>query len=96
MTHHDAFMRTTVTLEPDVAAKVKELAHRRRASFKETLNDVLRRGLSSQAGMREPGERYIVEPHAGGFRPGIDPAKLNQLVDDLDVAEFVTTAQADE
>ncbi len=89
-------MRTTVTLEPDVAAKVKDLAHRRRASFKETLNDVLRRGLRSQAGTREPGERYIVEPHAGGFRPGIDPAKLNQFVDELDVADFVTTAQADE
>ncbi len=82
-------MRTTVTLEPDVAAKLKELAHRRRASFKETLNDVLRKGLSSQAGTREPPERYVVEAHAGGFRPGIDPSKLNQLVDELEVGDFV-------
>lgn len=82
-------MRTTVTLEPDVAAKLKELAHRRRASFKETLNDVLRQGLSSQAGTREPPEPYRVESHAGGFRPGIDPDKLNQLLDDLDVGDFV-------
>lgn len=41
-------MRTTVTLEPDVAAKLKELAHKRRASFKATLNDVLRKGLAPQ------------------------------------------------
>lgn len=74
------YMRTTVTLEPDVAAKLKELAHRRRASFKETLNEVLRRGLSAQARVREASERYVVEPHAGGFRPGVDPGKLNQLV----------------
>lgn len=83
-------MRTTVTLDPDVATKLKELAHRRRASFKETLNDVIRRGLSSQAGTRESSERYIVEPHAGGFRPGIDPDKLNQLVDELEIGDFIT------
>lgn len=81
-------MRTTVTLEADVAAKLKELAHRRRASFKETLNDVLRQGLRSQAAIREPSERYVVEPHAGGFRPGVDPAKLNQLIDDLEAGDF--------
>jgi hypothetical protein len=91
--HHDVYMRTTVTLEPDVAAKLKELAHRRRASFKETLNDVLRKGLSSQAGTREPPERYVVQPHAGGFRPGIDPGKLNQLVDELEVDDFVGEAR---
>lgn len=86
--HHDVYMRTTVTLESDIAAKLKELAHRRRASFKETLNYVLRQGLNSQAGTREPSERYVVEPHAGGFRPGIDPDKLNQLVDDMEVGDF--------
>jgi predicted transcriptional regulator len=83
-------MRTTITLESDVAAKLKELAHRRRASFKATLNDVLRQGLSSQATVRERSERYVVEPHAGGFRPGVDPGKLNQLVDDLEVGDFAS------
>jgi hypothetical protein len=85
-------MRTTVTLDPDVAAKIKELAHRRRASFKETLNDVIRRGLSAQAVRESPG-RYVVEPHAGGFRPGIDPDKLNQLLDDLSVDDFAAEAR---
>jgi predicted transcriptional regulator len=83
-------MRTTITLESDIAAKLKELAHRRRASFKATLNDVLRQGLSSQATVRERSERYVVEPHAGGFRPGVDPGKLNQLVDDLEVGDFAS------
>jgi hypothetical protein len=82
-------MRTTVTLEPDVAAKLKELAHRRRTSFKETINDVLRRGLSSPAAAGKSRQRFVVKPHAGGFRPGIDPDKLNQLLDELEVGDFV-------
>ncbi len=81
-----SLMRTTVTLDPDVAKKIKDLAHRRKASFKVTLNDVLRRGLSPRLG-GEDSEPFVVEAHAGGFRPGIDPGKLNQLVDELDVAE---------
>lgn len=80
-------MRTTVTLDPDVAAKLKELAHRRRASFKATLNDVLRRGLAAQTSPSKR-KRFVVRPHAGGFRPGIDPGQLNQLLDELDVEDF--------
>jgi len=85
-------MRTTVTLEPDVAAKLKELAHRRRASFKATLNDVLRRGLDPYAAERDAAEPFEVEPHEGGFRPGVDPGKLNQLLDELDAEDFVGKA----
>lgn len=88
-------MRTTVTLEPDVAAKLKELAHRRRASFKATLNDVLRRGMAAQASDREHRERFVVHPHSGGFRPGVDPAKLNQLADELEVDDFAGEAGSD-
>lgn len=39
-------MRTTVTLEPDVAASLEEFAQRSRMSFKASLNTVLRRGLA--------------------------------------------------
>lgn len=89
--HQDARMRTTVTLEADVVARLKALAQRRRLSFKETLNEVLRKGLAAQAGARKPA-RFVVEPHTGGFRPGIDPDKLNQLLDELAVDDFVAAA----
>jgi len=89
-------MRTTVTLEPDVAAKLKELAHRRRTSFKATLNDVLRRGLTAQIGTREDRKPFVVEPHDGSFRPGIDPDKLDQLLDELEVEDFVAEARPGE
>lgn len=84
-------MRTTLTLDPDLAKKLKDLAHRQGQSFKQTLNDVVRRGLATRTqGPRRA--RYTVEPHRGGFRPGIDPGKLNQLVDQLDVEDFIADA----
>ena len=79
-------MRTTVTLDADVAARLKRLAHRRQSSFKETLNDVLRRGLAAQE--RASPAPFVVAPHSGGFKPGVDPAKLNQLLDQLEVEDF--------
>jgi len=81
-------MRTTLTLDPILAKKLKDLAHRRGQSFKQTLNEVVSRGLAAQE-RRPTGTRYRVEPHHGGFRPGIDRGKLNQLVDQLEVEDFV-------
>ncbi len=84
-----------MTLEPDVAAKVQALAHRRGTSFKATLNDLLRRGLGAQ-GRAERSRTFVVKPHHGGFRPGVDPTRLNQLVDELEIEDFVDEAARDE
>lgn len=85
-------MRTTVTLDPDVAARVKDLAHRSRQSFKATLNDLLRRGLAV-ARLPRSAKPFVVEPHDGEFLPGIDPARLNQVVDELEVGDYVREAR---
>jgi hypothetical protein len=85
-------MRTTVTLEPDLAKKLKALAHRRKLSFKQALNEVIRLGLTSPA-RQDPQPRYTLEPHPSGFRPGIDPGKLNQLFDQLEVEDFIAKGQ---
>ena len=81
-------MRTTVTLEEDLAAKLKEYAHRRKTSFKEALNAVVRRGLTAQEPVPGAKRRFRVEVHLGRFRTGIDPGKLNQLVDQLETEDF--------
>jgi hypothetical protein len=81
-------MRTTVTIEPDVAKKLKERMHRDQSTFKATLNDALRRGLGQES--PEPSKREVkVEPFDCGFRPGVDTHKLNQLVDELEIDDFV-------
>ena len=81
-------VRTTLTLDPDVAEKLKRLAHQRCATFKETVNDVLRRGLSAPLGGRRR-KKFVVVPHRSAFAPGVDPLRLNQLADELEVQDFI-------
>jgi len=79
-------MRTTLTLDDDVAQKLKRVAHQRKVPFKQLVNDLLRRGLAAQQSLPQ-GRRYRVRTFASPFRPGVDPRRLNQLVDELDVAD---------
>ena len=79
-------MRTTLTLEPDVALKLNERMAASKKSMKEVVNEALRIGLSQRGGSKRV--RFVVKPHALGLRPGIDADKLNQLLDDAEVADF--------
>ena len=76
-------MRTTLTLDPDVARLVTEEVHRRRKPFKLVVNDALRRGLAPRTGRARP-SRYRVRPLSAKLLPGIDPGKLNALADALE------------
>jgi hypothetical protein len=82
-------MRTTLTLDPDVADALKEQAGREDKPFKQIVNDLLRRGMSLEKGQGAKGKPFRVKPHRGGFKPGVDLLKLNQLADDLEVDDFV-------
>lgn len=42
-------MRTTLTLDPDVAARIERLRDARREPFKDIVNEALRRGLDDMA-----------------------------------------------
>jgi hypothetical protein len=86
-------MRTTVTLDPDVAESLKEYAHRTRTSFKAALNAALRRGLHAQESGRGARRRFRVVPHDGGFRPGVDAGKLAALADQLEAEAFARKAR---
>jgi hypothetical protein len=79
-------MRTTLTLDPDVAEGLRKQMRRTGQGLKATLNEAIRRGL--RAGGKPPrAPRFAVEPHAFGVRPGVDLDRMNQLVDELDAAE---------
>jgi hypothetical protein len=75
-------VRTTLTLDPDVARLLEEEAHRQRKPFKQVVNDAIRRGLAPRPAARAG--RYRVRPHTTTLRPGIDPAGFNRLVDELE------------
>ena len=76
-------MRTTLTLDADVARTLKAMVRTRQASFKEVVNDALRAGLGLQT-KRAARARFVVKPHSAGFAPGIDPHKLNKLAAELE------------
>lgn len=85
-------MRTTLTIDDDLAGLLKRRARELGLPFKDVVNRTLRAGFGQQAKpQRHTAPKTI--PHAFGFRPGIDLDKLNQLVDELE-AETYAAKQA--
>lgn len=78
-------MRTTVTLEPDLAAALKEQARERGISFKSALNGALRAGLGSS---RSRQQSYQERPRHLGVRSDIDVTKALQLAGALEDEEI--------
>ena len=85
-------MRTTLTLDADVARMVAEEVHRVRKPLKEVVNDALRRGLTSPGGRRRL-KPYRVRPHAARLLPGIDRARLNALADEQEDSAILGLAR---
>jgi hypothetical protein len=88
MVIHDVQMRTTLSLDPDVAELIRQEMVHRKVSLKELINGGLRIGLSVK---ESPGRKvsFKVKPHASGYKAGIDATKLNQLVDELEAESFL-------
>lgn len=79
-------MRTTLTLDRDVADGVTREMRRTGRGLKATINEALRRGLGvgARTSRRAP---FKVEPHSLGIRAGIDLDRLNQLSDELEAED---------
>ena len=56
------------------------------------VNEALRIGLGMRGNTPQT-SRYEVQPHAFGFKPGIDINRLNQLVDELEAEELGRKSQ---
>lgn len=86
-------MRTTLTLDDDLAGLLKQRAREQGIPFKEAVNRTIRAGLgqaSKPARGRTPPKTI---PHSFGFRPGIDLDKLGQLVDELEGEGYAAKAK---
>ena len=83
---YDAVMRTTLTIDDDLAAQIQEQRRRHGHSLKRVINALLREGLQSRQ-KRPRAKKYRTRVHKLGLRPGFDPVKLNQLVDELEIDE---------
>ena len=78
-------MRTTLTIDDELAAALKEVARESGKSFKEVVNEALRRGLHApKAGPETP---YRVKPVSmGSARADFDLDKALALADHLEDA----------
>lgn len=73
-------MRTTLTLDDDVAAKLQSLARRTGRAFRAVVNETLRRGLTAPAPRaREPFK--VVVRDLGPRRPGLDLDNIGEVLD---------------
>ena len=80
-------MRTTLTLDEDVADFLKMQCRLQGRPFKQVVNDVLRRGMTHHPG-RPALPTFRIVANRSELVPGIDPLRLNQLNDVLEVEDF--------
>jgi hypothetical protein len=79
-------MRTTVTLDPDVAASLKAVARRRGVSFKEALNSAVRAGLGRE---RRAARSFKPYTQPMGLHPGFNLDKALRLAAAFEDEEIV-------
>lgn len=83
-------MRTTLTLDDDVARLIQETAHRTKTSVKQVVNAALRSALAPPASGREP---YRQTVHHAELAPGLDLSGFNKLADELEDEVIVGLAR---
>lgn len=76
-------MRTTITLDEDVAADLKAEARRSGRSFKQVVNSLLRLGMSRRR-ERNVLEPFKVQPREMGSRPGLNYDKISELIEHVE------------
>jgi len=77
-------MRTTITLDDDIAEKLQaEMRRRRTTNFKETLNDVLRRGLLARRELAAA-KPFKVRARSMRNKPGLTYDNVGELLEQLE------------
>lgn len=79
-------MRTTVTLDDDVATRLRTVMRERGISFKEALNSAARAGLTGAAA---PARAFEQKTFRAEIQPGVDLVKALRLAADLEDEEIL-------
>ena len=77
-------MRSTLTIEDDLAGLLKQRSKELGKSFKEVVNQAIRKGLQADE-LPMNNSTVVTRTHSFGTRPGLDWGRLNQLADELEV-----------
>lgn len=89
-------MRTTLTIDDDLAGILQQRARQEGRSFKEVVNSLLRAGIAASGEPAEPRRKIDVVTRPLGLKAGYDPDKLNQLVDELESEDLLRKAAKDD
>jgi len=84
-------MRTTLTIDEEIAERIRKDVALGKRPLKAVINEALRRGLGMETVKRA--KAYRVKVHSSPFAPGVDAGRLNQLVDELEAVEFLANQQ---
>lgn len=76
-------MRTTLTIDDDIAALVEQEVKRSGDSFKGTVNRLLRQGLVAAREPR-PKKQFVVKPRKMGLRPGMSYDSIPKLLEEVE------------
>lgn len=76
-------MRTTLTLDKDVAAKLKAEVRRTGRPFKQVVNELLRLGLNAPP-RAAPIPPFKVRARDLGLRPGFDLDDISELIEQVE------------
>ena len=77
-------MRTTLSLDDDVARLLRKETRRSGASFKETVNHFLRLGLMRTNANRPSGKPFKVTPRRLGLPAGLTYDNVEQVLEALE------------
>ena len=81
-------MRTTLTLDDDVADFIEEKSRAQNKSLDQVVNETLRLGMGQTAESVGTHE-FRVKPNNSGLVEGVEQVRLNQLLADFDTEEFL-------
>ncbi|HUJ50704.1 MAG TPA: hypothetical protein VLW25_10910 [Bryobacteraceae bacterium] len=75
-------IRTTITLDDDVAAKLKAAMRKSGKSFKETVNETLRTGLLKPE--TRPSKPFKIRAKKLGLKPGYSYDKPWEIIEEIE------------
>jgi plasmid stability protein len=77
-------VRTTLTLDDDVAARLRAESRRAGRSFREIVNETLRRGLASQRVAPRRQSFKITVRDLGDLKPGLSLGNVAELIEHVE------------
>ena len=77
-------MRTTLTLDDDVAAKLKSESQRAGRPFREIVNETLRRGLESRRAAAQRRAFKVTARDLGNLKPGLSLDNIAELIEHVE------------